>query len=663
VHADGAWIEGPTLDWNLLPTRVEAVIESRVIRLDPELRETLRIASVEGEQFTAQIVASVQDLTERSILRSLQKLEKLYRLVREIGDIQSGEFRRTRYQFSHILVQEYVYQQLSVGEQRVLHGEVAIALAHQYRDQQEEVAAQLAHHFYKAEIYNQAFRYAVLAAEKATSTFAHYEAITLYTLAIKLAPMISLDATALINLLLDRGQINEISGDFERARTDYETALNLSRTAGQRSREWRALLDLAELWTSRNYNRSLEFIDLALDLANRMDEPALLAGSLNWVGNWHTNAENPAVALGYHQKALKIFERLKASDEIAHTLDQLGLSSMLRGDFTNSVRYYDRAIALFRERKDHSALAASLTGRGLASGGTCVNLTTPAPNVPVDARCDLCEALQIAREIDSPSAEAWSLWSLSLVNRGQGQFGEALECTQNALEIASRINHREWMAGSHSILGALYTDILAPEEARPHLEQALILSQKLRSQHWYHHTCGALAATWCLLGDPAQALAYLTPVITRTTAMDTLLKRMCWARRAELALYQEDPSLALDIVNRLIASTLGKSSGRVTPFLWLLKGDALAAAGKPKDAHLLLQAAVDNAQAPEERFLLWRIHASLGSLRTAMHHREEAKYHFVSARQLIEELAQTIPDKALRNNFLHRADSMFFCGP
>jgi hypothetical protein len=65
---DGYWIEAPTLDWELLPVRVEAVIEERIDRLDPELRQIVTVASVEGETFTAQVVSEVLKIAERSLL-------------------------------------------------------------------------------------------------------------------------------------------------------------------------------------------------------------------------------------------------------------------------------------------------------------------------------------------------------------------------------------------------------------------------------------------------------------------------------------------------------------------------------------------------------------------------------------------------------------------
>src|SRR5262245_31109896 len=58
--ADGQWIDGPAIDWHTLPAKVEGVIEKRMQRLEQDLRSILTIASVEGETFTAEVVARVQ---------------------------------------------------------------------------------------------------------------------------------------------------------------------------------------------------------------------------------------------------------------------------------------------------------------------------------------------------------------------------------------------------------------------------------------------------------------------------------------------------------------------------------------------------------------------------------------------------------------------------
>ncbi len=137
--------------------------------------------------------------------------------------------------------------------------------------------------------------------------------------------------------------------------------------------------------------------------------------------------------------------------------------------------------------------------------------------------------------------------------------------------------------------------------------------------------------------------------------MDAEAIRYCWARRAELGLCQGEPALALGIVERLIASAPGMSPGRVITFLWKLKGEALTALGEKGEAHTLLLAAIENAHATGERFLLWRIHASLGRLSSGMGRQAEAAKEFLNARELVEELADTMPKGEVRDSFFRRA--------
>ena len=656
--ADGTWIEGPTLDWEVIPARVEAVIEERIDRLDPELQDILTIASVEGELFTAQVVAQVQKVPERATLRRLsQDLERQQWLVREQGEVYTGRTRLSRYRFGHILFQDYLYKRLSQGERRLLHRDVAAALEKLNEGQLDEIAVQLAQHFHKAGDYRQAFRYFCLAAKRAVHLYESGEAITHYTRAIQLAERVSPDAVSLAKLHRGRGLAFERLGEFDQAHADHSATLQIAHAAGEQQVEWRANLDLGRLWASRDYNQARDYFEAALELARRIGEPTFLADSLNWMGNWCANDENPKRAAAYHQEALSIFEDLGNQRGLANTLDLLALANMLAGDLNTSVHYYDRAIALFRELDDRLRLASSLTGR--ATTVSVLALLASVPAAPSsDAISDFRQALRIADEIDSAPDQAWALYSLGMLHTVHGQFGRALRGIQSSLRIASEIGHREYVVGARDALGRLYVELFAPVQALGQLEDALTLAGELRSPTWIHSVSGVLAGVYLMLDDQKQAHACLEMAISPQTPMNTLGRRYCWVRRAELALAQDDPALALDITDRLIASAPSMSRERVITFLWKLKAEALAASGHTEKACSLLHSAIKNAQKAGERSLLWQLHASLGRLYRTMGNQEAAKIEFSAARTLIDELAAAIPDETLKDRFHQGAYSI-----
>jgi len=105
--SEGNWVEGPSLDWEQLPARVEAVIEGRVNRLEKDLRDTLNVASVEGEEFTAEVVARVSGLDQRKVIRWLSsELDRQHRLVVAQGRRRLADHRLSIYRFRHSLFQE-----------------------------------------------------------------------------------------------------------------------------------------------------------------------------------------------------------------------------------------------------------------------------------------------------------------------------------------------------------------------------------------------------------------------------------------------------------------------------------------------------------------------------------------------------------------------------
>ncbi len=174
----GCWVEGPGLDWEHLPARVGAVIAERVGRLPRELQGLLEVASVEGEAFTAEIVARVRGCEERYAVQQLSgALRRSHRLVVARSVRRVGAQRLSGYGFRHSLFQQYLYGRLDEVERAELHEAVGLAMEELHGAQAEEVAVQLARHFEAAGLAEKAVHFRLQAANAAIRVSAHTEAL------------------------------------------------------------------------------------------------------------------------------------------------------------------------------------------------------------------------------------------------------------------------------------------------------------------------------------------------------------------------------------------------------------------------------------------------------------------------------------------------------
>jgi predicted ATPase len=173
----GRWVEGDSLEWSALPPRVEGVIAERIDRLDDELRQTLTVASVEGEQFAAEVVARTRAIAEREAIRQLSNdLQKIHHLVSAQGLVRFEHVQVALYRFLHNLFQRYVYDNLGEAERAFLHRDVGEAMEALYANETEEVAAELARHFEEGGLPAKAAAYRLQAGNRAYRMSAHREA-------------------------------------------------------------------------------------------------------------------------------------------------------------------------------------------------------------------------------------------------------------------------------------------------------------------------------------------------------------------------------------------------------------------------------------------------------------------------------------------------------
>jgi len=178
----GRWVEGRALDWQSLPARVEGIIGERVSRLPAAALETLRVASVEGEEFTAEVAARVRGTSDLETVKQLSsEIGKQHQLVRAQGSETLGPAgaRSSRYRFRHALFQRYLYNTLDQAERTYLHQAVGDALRDLYAGQTDVVAGQLARHYREAGLKGLAIDYLLQAGERAMRVYAYQEAIAL----------------------------------------------------------------------------------------------------------------------------------------------------------------------------------------------------------------------------------------------------------------------------------------------------------------------------------------------------------------------------------------------------------------------------------------------------------------------------------------------------
>ncbi len=177
-NGEGRWVEGPVLNWEVLPARVEAVIAERVQRLSHSCIDTLRIASVEGEVFTAEVISQIQNIPDDALVSTLSGvLNRTHRMVSAQSVDHTATQRLSRYRFRHILFQKYLYNSLDPVERARLHQKIGSTLLKLYGEQTETITPQLAWHFEQAGMVDEAVTYYHRAGERAMRMSAYAEAI------------------------------------------------------------------------------------------------------------------------------------------------------------------------------------------------------------------------------------------------------------------------------------------------------------------------------------------------------------------------------------------------------------------------------------------------------------------------------------------------------
>ncbi len=237
-EADLPHRQPPLDDARTLPPRVHAVLVGRLLQLSDFARGFVELASTIGREFTLDLLITAGNADTDGAVRALDELWHK-RIVREHG--------ANSYDFTHDKLREVAYGEISAPQRRLLHRRVAQALEAMHADDLDAVSGQLASHYERAGMIEQALPYYQRAAAVAQRVYANEDAISLLSrslellellpagakrdkqelsLQLALAPLYRVTkgwATPELERVLDRALAlcDTIGGDAQRAQTLY----------------------------------------------------------------------------------------------------------------------------------------------------------------------------------------------------------------------------------------------------------------------------------------------------------------------------------------------------------------------------------------------------------------------------------------------------------
>ncbi len=446
----------------LQSTRVHAVIAARLSQLTAPSYELAGIASAIGRPFSFELLEKATDWDEASVSQALDELWRR-RIVESRGP--------SEYDFTHDCLREVAYAELSLVRGRFLHRRVARALIEISGADIESWNGQIASHFERAGLAEEAIEHYARAAAYARQRYADTEAADLLRRA----------------LALCRG--------FSESERRLTQELDLLVTLGP------------ALVTTEGYSAPEvgETYHRALELSKRLDGRgsfAILSGA--WV--FHVVRGDLAKALEFSLEFRQAAEQSPAPGLMMAAEFLLGSCSFHLGHLQESLRHMTSAFGMH----DGSAGSVLSMFAGPDLGVFCraylAHLSWHRED-GTGADTHALEAVAAANRIRDPFSQAIALDYFALLHAFRGDSRAALERGREAVDLCRRHGFRYYLAMGNIVTGwagAAEGDLAQGlAQLREGLEALRVLGAEVRLPYYL----ALLAETLARAGKPGEALA------------------------------------------------------------------------------------------------------------------------------------------------------------
>jgi tetratricopeptide (TPR) repeat protein len=452
----------------LMPHGIQATIARRLAHIPTAAQPLLVQAAVAGRQLDVAVL--------QALAPEIDLMNWWLPLCVEAAVL---EVRGQQWQFSHDKLRDGLLARLAPEELRRLHEEVAEALERLY-GADDDYAGQLAYHWGQAGRADREAGYCLRAGRYARRQGNTAEAARLLSRAFEVTP--ADDRHTMIDLHLQRGEVQEVQGEWAEAEADYRAALALAQhpeeAAGaqlalgalcSRRSEYRSALEwlgqaqtgyaalqdrhgLAQVFNAEGmvwyrqgeYARARVCIETGLAHGRAVGDAAGIAVALNNLGNVTLSQSDYTAARALYGESLAIRRSLGDIQGIANCLSNLGRAALNQGDDEAAWALHEESLALRRTMGDKDGIAGSLNNLGIVA----LNREDRA-----GARALLEESLALTREIGNTHGLATTLNNLGGLAADGGDYTTARALVEESLALRRALNDIFGVVSSLNNLG------------------------------------------------------------------------------------------------------------------------------------------------------------------------------------------------------------------
>ncbi|GMR13000.1 MAG: hypothetical protein BMS9Abin29_1195 [Gemmatimonadota bacterium] len=484
-----------SIDRLTIPDTVQAVLKTRLDRLDPEAREVLRSASVIGRQFGLEVLGR--------IVPSRARLEGALNGLRTMGLIhRTSLVPEPTYRFKHALTLDVTYESLLERQRKERHALVGEAIETVYEGRLDEFSERLANHFACAEDWDRAVRYGFAAADRAASLWRIGAAVD------------SLDRTrawierrggedserraTLVRLLLEEERHLETLGRRDRQQAVIDELLTLVSEEPTAERAT-VLVRQGELSTLLGrQDAAQQAFKAAIEVAEACDAIDERAMALRGAGHrcWR---------LGLYDEAVAPLTEVVEHDRVAapptvllRDLVNLGRVRRELGDWEEAQTIGDevRTLAESTLNPADQELASDYMGHLLRTMGR--------PEEAIEA---FAEGTAMASESHLPLRHSFHFLAMAAIHLEIGQTDQSLAAYAEAILLSRRASRADNLAHALILQADALMTIGRAAEAAPPYEEAVTILGRLATDSTLSATIGKLAKAYEAAGQTGDASA------------------------------------------------------------------------------------------------------------------------------------------------------------